>query len=229
MKSLSRTTFRHLAGAIAIGLAIGAAHAGTLNLATGLDSMGQLQTTGDALDANWQVLGGANPLMTPNAYVVGANSADQGFCCGWIANRPDSSWIAANPDDLYGNGYMTFIRTFWVSTPGTASIVGAWTIDDAGTLALNGNALSNLPFDSWSSLHPFSTVPSDFVYGWNTLVMAVTYSDIDRDGGRLQGTLINTSVPTIPETSTWAMMLLGFAGLGYVGYRKARPSVSIAA
>jgi hypothetical protein len=26
----------------------------------------------------------------------------------------------------------------------------------------------------------------------------------------------------VPETSTWAMMLLGFAGLGYVGYRRAR-------
>jgi hypothetical protein len=25
-----------------------------------------------------------------------------------------------------------------------------------------------------------------------------------------------------PEPSTWAMMLLGFAGLGYVGYRRAR-------
>jgi len=28
----------------------------------------------------------------------------------------------------------------------------------------------------------------------------------------------------IPEPSTWAMMLLGFAGLGYAGYRGARPS-----
>jgi hypothetical protein len=26
----------------------------------------------------------------------------------------------------------------------------------------------------------------------------------------------------IPEPSTWAMMLLGFAGLGYAGYRNAR-------
>ena len=25
---------------------------------------------------------------------------------------------------------------------------------------------------------------------------------------------------TIPEASTWAMMLLGFAGLGFAGYRK---------
>ena len=28
--------------------------------------------------------------------------------------------------------------------------------------------------------------------------------------------------PSVPEPSTWAMMLLGFAGLGYVSYRKAR-------
>jgi hypothetical protein len=30
------------------------------------------------------------------------------------------------------------------------------------------------------------------------------------------------SLSTIPEPSTWAMMLLGFAGLGFAGYRRAR-------
>jgi hypothetical protein len=33
----------------------------------------------------------------------------------------------------------------------------------------------------------------------------------------------------IPEPSTWAMMLLGFAGLGFAGYRharKARPATA---
>jgi hypothetical protein len=29
-------------------------------------------------------------------------------------------------------------------------------------------------------------------------------------------------IPSIPELSTWAMMLAGFAGLGFVGYRAAR-------
>jgi len=33
----------------------------------------------------------------------------------------------------------------------------------------------------------------------------------------------------IPEASTWAMMLIGFAGLGFAGYRKSRKVVSIAA
>ena len=32
-----------------------------------------------------------------------------------------------------------------------------------------------------------------------------------------------------PEPSTWAMMVLGFAGLGFAGYRKARKTVAIAA
>jgi hypothetical protein len=26
--------------------------------------------------------------------------------------------------------------------------------------------------------------------------------------------------PSVPESSTWAMLLLGFAGLGYAGYRR---------
>jgi PEP-CTERM motif len=31
-----------------------------------------------------------------------------------------------------------------------------------------------------------------------------------------------STAPTVPEPSTWAMMLLGFAGLGYAGYRRSR-------
>jgi hypothetical protein len=31
----------------------------------------------------------------------------------------------------------------------------------------------------------------------------------------------------IPEASTWAMMLLGFAGLGFVGYRKAKSGATV--
>jgi hypothetical protein len=42
------------------------------------------------------------------------------------------------------------------------------------------------------------------------------------------GTFKLSPPPTIPEQSTWAMMLLGFAGLGFAGYRTSRKAVSIA-
>ena len=36
-------------------------------------------------------------------------------------------------------------------------------------------------------------------------------------------------VPLIPEPSTWAMMLLGFAGLGFAAYRRTRAKPVFAA
>jgi uncharacterized membrane protein len=41
------------------------------------------------------------------------------------------------------------------------------------------------------------------------------------DAGQIVGFSV-MSVPVVPETSTWAMILVGFAGLGLAGYRRAR-------
>jgi hypothetical protein len=35
-------------------------------------------------------------------------------------------------------------------------------------------------------------------------------------------------VPIVPEGSTWAMMLVGFVGLGVGGYRTSRRNVGVA-
>ena len=36
-----------------------------------------------------------------------------------------------------------------------------------------------------------------------------------------------TGLTSAPEPSTWAMMLLGFAGLGYAGFRRSRQAVAM--
>ena len=36
------------------------------------------------------------------------------------------------------------------------------------------------------------------------------------------GWVLYSPEPAVPEPSTWAMMLVGFAGLGFAGYRRAR-------
>jgi len=39
---------------------------------------------------------------------------------------------------------------------------------------------------------------------------------------------VDVSVSAAPEPSTWAMMLLGFAGLGWAAYRRANPALATA-
>jgi hypothetical protein len=152
------------------------------------DSSGNIQHKGGSLDANWTVTGAANPLNPPNAYVVAPGDADFGNT--WLRNGAYSSWIAANPFDEFGNGLMTFTRTFNVATPSTAVIIGgAWTIDDSGTVSLNGHVLSTLIGSNRenSHFHAFSTTASDFVVGLNTLTIKETASDTNIDGERLRG------------------------------------------
>ncbi len=43
-------------------------------------------------------------------------------------------------------------------------------------------------------------------------------------GANNAGVLLDAVSVTVPETSTWEMMVLGFAGLGYAGYCKAKSS-----
>jgi hypothetical protein len=51
---------------------------------------------------------------------------------------------------------------------------------------------------------------------------ALFYTDLPDSGS---GTVTVTPVtPGVPEPSTWALMLLGFAGLGFAGYRRSRKS-----
>jgi hypothetical protein len=42
------------------------------------------------------------------------------------------------------------------------------------------------------------------------------------DAGQVVGFSAGPTPAPVPESSTWAMMLLGFAGLGFAGYRRAK-------
>jgi hypothetical protein len=56
-----------------------------------------------------------------------------------------------------------------------------------------------------------------------TTVKAGNISFIDNGTATVAG-----FAPGVPEPSTWAMLLLGFAGLGFAGYRTRQKAASIA-
>jgi hypothetical protein len=48
-------------------------------------------------------------------------------------------------------------------------------------------------------------------------------------GGTFRFTNLIPPTPAVPEPSTWAMMLIGFAGLGYASHHASRKSAAVAA
>ena len=57
----------------------------------------------------------------------------------------------------------------------------------------------------------------------------ITFVDLTSTTGIVQAKQFSiSSIAAIPELSTWAMFLIGFAGLGFAGYRTSRKAASIA-
>ncbi len=87
----------------------------------------------------------------------------------------------------------------------------------------NAGEVTGIYSDSFAALRGF--VESRGTYSIIDLPGSVyTFSQSINDAGMVTG---YAEIPNVPESSTWAMMLLALAGLGYAGRRKARPRVSI--
>jgi hypothetical protein len=71
----------------------------------------------------------------------------------------------------------------------------------------------NFLFSGFAGLgfNPFSTAGTDFTVN---LTLKST------DGAVVASDTINIDVGAVPERSTWAMMILGFAGVGFMAYRR---------
>jgi hypothetical protein len=114
------------------------------------------------------------------------------------------------------------------------SLPTAWTVkryDQFASIVLNPNSLY------WIEVSVHSA-DGDSVIGWGTTAdisgpgVASNYSawSLTDDGFFLNkgidpfpfNNALRMEVDAVPEPSTWGMMLVGFAGLGYAGYRRAK-------
>jgi hypothetical protein len=148
-------------------------------------------------------------------------------------------------DELRGGGVLKIVRAgggnFVFDALDFAAFdesgTGSQTLDVEGFLGGTSVGTDQFTLANTSDFHP--TFPN-----WTTeaasVLAGVTVSELDIP---LNGTATSsppiffeaidnvalTPVGTpVPESSTWAMMLLGFAGLGYAGYRRRRSAVAAA-
>jgi hypothetical protein len=59
-----------------------------------------------------------------------------------------------------------------------------------------------------------------FVFQLSAGGFTYSFSDSHNTTLNSSGTIVATVAPAVPEPSTWAMMVLGFVGVGFMGYRR---------
>jgi hypothetical protein len=143
----------------------------------------------------------------------------------------DLTWyIEVTNDDVAGNSDINSVTAS--SFKGFDTDVGYCITSGAGVCGNEGTVLpTSVHRSSTGSAVDFTVdIPADgsesdwLMIETNANKWTAGHLSIQNDGNAT----VSAFAPTVPETSTWAMMLLGFAGLGYAGLRTRKTSPSIA-
>jgi hypothetical protein len=238
---------RHTGRLFAVFLAAAATPAFAANLVSNGDftdltnGLGQLSNNTDAID--WG----------NNGYNFVINTADQAVPQGggtlalWdAANGGSTTW---NGMTLSGAGNFLAEDGDYITGPVTQTI-GGLIVGHTYDLTFNyafgqqygfsGATIQSLAADigstSWDSGNV--NVASHGFSGWQSATVDFTASSTSEvlsflATGNLPvppfALVSDVSITAVPEPATWAMLLAGFAGLGYAGFRSARRKIVLAA
>jgi hypothetical protein len=144
------------------------------------------------------------PLVTNLSTLQSVNAAD--------SVTFDLNGMTASP-----NATDSFIFFFVYNSTTNALAYSSGTLPDTATdIVVPGGVLAA------GQGYYFNLLYSDRIVSTDDITLTQFY-DIDTAGN------FATTAGTVPEASTWAMMLLGFAALGFLGYRNSRKATSIRA
>ena len=150
-------------------------------------------------DLNWST---SNPANTVGDFIT------TGMISGLLP--ADLTALLATNMSVSGDSRTSFFRiTGTISSPGPFS--GTITHDDGVTFIVGGNTLIDFPGETPSDTSSFGPVAGSAV---------LHHFIIDYVEGNGAPSILNFAVTAVPEPATWAMMILGFLGVGFLSYRK---------
>jgi Laminin B (Domain IV)/PEP-CTERM motif len=215
---MAKTTIA-AATALAFALSIAPASAATISSTfdTGAEGWSALDAVGHDYTASWQSSGG-----NPGGFLQGIETDPNGGTGYFIAPGKFLGNLSA-----YAGGTLTY--DFKV-------IQGTDYFSDADVIISNGaNSVSWTPNinpvgDGWVT---FQVQLNQANFGSNLASILPNVTEFQIRGEFINGTevegLDNVRLMTsaVPEPSTWAMMILGFCGLGFMAYRRKQSGPSL--
>ena len=173
--------------------------------------------------------------ITGTNVTVTATGDSLNFTVGSLTNDSGGTLFAnfAVSDSGFGDPirFKTFFTTTWRDAAGS-SIDVAWYADPQN--APGANTPTDTPgsqFDSFGADTPGGSDTASHS-GAGALDISAPFSlsvggSIELASGGTESASESVTVG-VPEPSTWAMMLLGFAGLGFAGYRARKGTAAVA-
>jgi PEP-CTERM motif len=136
--------------------------------------------------------------------------------------NPGEGFILTGPAPILGDQY-TGITGPTSFGGGSIAFAASGSGDEVGILfeklvvpvGYSGTALSDTATYGSQTFSSLGVTPGTYKWTWGT--------------GANQNFTLVIGAAAVPEPSTWAMMLLGFAGLSYAGWRTQRKSAELAA
>ncbi|MBV9399757.1 MAG: RHS repeat-associated core domain-containing protein, partial [Bryobacterales bacterium] len=181
---------------------------------TGVTSPGALAADG-ATDAHYTLTASADSSYPGPAAKV-ANSNQFPLPSPWVADGPNSKWIAPRADAGNNNavGNYTYRTTFDLTglNSWTAELHGAVGSDNAVTVMLNGTTVAYST--GFTSLTPL-TISNGFVAGVNTLDFLINNAGTSPNPTGLRVELAGTAVPSSGSSSV-SVTTYSYDRLGHV-------------
>jgi hypothetical protein len=228
IRKFSIALFAVLSG---LGLCNTAAHASIV----GLTNTGVNFNPGTLVDNAWSIVGGSNSLGSPYQGPAYTDANNGTFPIPpWVPNSSVSRWdTPTNPlslglDQSVDGTYV--YRTTFTSIGTTGFFTGQFAADNAVTsITLNGGTTiytgpgSGSQFDGWTSF----AYTGSLINGLNTIDFSIVNYGLGSSNP--SGLNVEFLTASVPEASTWCMLIIGFACIGFLSYRrKQAPSFRLA-
>ena len=157
-------------------------------------------------------------VALPNLALGGPTYLDWGYIPGAPSGTVPNNLTAYDYDDEWGE-YPPGYTNPECDPEGQALCAKVGNFSVTYTATISGGMYNGDPV--FAVFSPTNNYTGGFV-GWEGLTPdGVSESVYDAHSGVISGTMAIIQIGTapIPEPSTWAMMLMGFAGLGFAGHR----------